>query len=158
MVEGDLLHDQLEGRDVVGRVDGVPVLEVDLVLAGSDLVMRGLDLEAHRLEGHDDVPPGVLAPVHRRQVEVPPLVVGVDDRVPGGVAADLFYQRLFEIDPSLRPMFRGNLDEQKTAIANMSRFVKPGGYLILAEGYTEGFDALTEIRKGVGLPPVARTR
>ena len=48
-----------------------------------------------------------------------------------------------------------NLDEQKTAIANMSRFVKPGGYLILAEGYTEGFDALTEIRKKVGLPPVA---
>ena len=27
-------------------------------------------------------------------------------------AARLFYQRLFEIDPSLRPMFRGNIEEQ----------------------------------------------
>ena len=26
-----------------------------------------------------------------------------------GVAADLFYNRLFELDPSLRPMFKGNL-------------------------------------------------
>ena len=70
VVEGDLLDDQLERRDVVGRVDGVPVLEVDLVLAGGDLVVRRLDLEAHRLEGDDDVPPGVLAPVDGREVEV----------------------------------------------------------------------------------------
>src|SRR5215510_7910048 len=27
-------------------------------------------------------------------------------------AARLFYQRLFEIDPSLRPMFRGDIEEQ----------------------------------------------
>ena len=29
------------------------------------------------------------------------------------VAADLFYTRLFELDPSLRPMFKADLSEQK---------------------------------------------
>ncbi len=28
------------------------------------------------------------------------------------VAAELFYNRLFEIDPSLRPMFRGDMAQQ----------------------------------------------
>jgi hypothetical protein len=28
-------------------------------------------------------------------------------------AAVLFYQRLFELDPSLRPMFRGDMAEQR---------------------------------------------
>ena len=35
--------------------------------------------------------------------KVQPIAVG---------AARLFYQRLFEIDPSLRPMFRGDLEQQ----------------------------------------------
>lgn len=43
-----------------------------------------------------------------------------------GVAADLFYGRLFEIDPSLRPMFRGNLDEQKAKLMHMLTLVVRG--------------------------------
>jgi hemoglobin-like flavoprotein len=31
-------------------------------------------------------------------------------------AADLFYQRLFELDPSLRPLFKGDLKQQKTKL------------------------------------------
>ena len=34
-------------------------------------------------------------------------------------AARLFYNRLFEIDPSLRPMFRGDLDEQGRKLMQM---------------------------------------
>ena len=31
-------------------------------------------------------------------------------------AANLFYQRLFELDPSLRPMFKGNMKDQKVKL------------------------------------------
>jgi len=34
-------------------------------------------------------------------------------------AAVLFYQRLFELDPSLRPMFRGNMAEQRKKLMQM---------------------------------------
>ena len=88
VVERDLLHDELERRDLVGRRDRVAVLEVDLVLAGSDLVVRRLDLEAHRLERDDDVAPRLFAAVHGREVEVAALVVRVDDRVAVRVAAE----------------------------------------------------------------------
>lgn len=35
------------------------------------------------------------------------------------VAASLFYQRLFELDPSLRPMFRGDMTEQGKKLMTM---------------------------------------
>jgi hemoglobin-like flavoprotein len=35
------------------------------------------------------------------------------------VAAALFYNRLFEIDPTLRPMFHGNLEEQGRKLMQM---------------------------------------
>ncbi len=35
------------------------------------------------------------------------------------VAADLFYTRLFELDPSLRPMFKGDMSEQKKRLMQM---------------------------------------
>ena len=34
-------------------------------------------------------------------------------------AAKLFYKRLFELDPSLRPMFRGDMDEQAKKLMQM---------------------------------------
>ena len=34
-------------------------------------------------------------------------------------AADLFYDRLFEIDPQLRPLFKGDLSEQKKKLMQM---------------------------------------
>lgn len=34
-------------------------------------------------------------------------------------AADLFYQRLFQLDPSLRPMFRGDMQEQGRKLMQM---------------------------------------
>jgi len=38
-------------------------------------------------------------------------------------AAALFYKRLFELDPSLRPMFRGDLREQGKKLMDMIRTV-----------------------------------
>ena len=34
-------------------------------------------------------------------------------------AADLFYDRLFELDPALRPLFKGDLKEQKKKLMQM---------------------------------------
>jgi ubiquinone/menaquinone biosynthesis C-methylase UbiE len=47
-----------------------------------------------------------------------------------------------------------NLDQQKQALANMKRCLKPRGILILVEGFTEGFTEITRLRNEVGLPPV----
>lgn len=38
-------------------------------------------------------------------------------------AAALFYQRLFELDPSLRPMFRGDMKEQGKKLMDMIAMV-----------------------------------
>jgi len=41
-------------------------------------------------------------------------------------AAGLFYQRLFELDPSLRPMFRGDMEEQGRKLMSMLKVVVNG--------------------------------
>ena len=43
-----------------------------------------------------------------------------------GVAADLFYGRLFELDPSLRPLFSKDLSEQKKKLMMALAFVVAG--------------------------------
>jgi SAM-dependent methyltransferase len=47
-----------------------------------------------------------------------------------------------------------SLDEQRRAVRNLVQLVRPGGLLILVEGFTEGFKALTALREQVNLPPV----
>jgi hemoglobin-like flavoprotein len=42
------------------------------------------------------------------------------------VAAALFYNRLFELDPSLRPMFTGDMREQGRKLMSMIRMVVVG--------------------------------
>lgn len=41
-------------------------------------------------------------------------------------AADLFYDRLFELDPSLKPMFKGDMQEQKQKLMRMIGMVVKG--------------------------------
>jgi hemoglobin-like flavoprotein len=43
-----------------------------------------------------------------------------------GVAADLFYARLFELDPALRPMFRADMGEQKIKLMSTLAFAVAG--------------------------------
>lgn len=47
-----------------------------------------------------------------------------------------------------------DLDQQLLALRNMTGLLESGGRLILAEGFTEGFDALSAQRAAVGLPPL----
>jgi SAM-dependent methyltransferase len=47
-----------------------------------------------------------------------------------------------------------DLDQQKLALRNLGALTKPGGLLILAEGFTDGFDALNELRSKVDLSPI----
>ena len=44
-----------------------------------------------------------------------------------------------------------DINEQQQAIDNMANWLKPGGRLILVEGYSEGFEALSELRKMSGV-------
>ena len=71
---GDGLEGELEGDRVVGRLEPVGVLEVDLVLAGGDLVVGRLHADPERLERVDHVLAHFLGQVGR-EVEVAGLVV-----------------------------------------------------------------------------------
>lgn len=51
-----------------------------------------------------------------------------------------------------------NLQQQKQAIGNMKSWVKPGGLLILVEGYRDGFQELNRLRENVALPPLQPAR
>lgn len=85
-------------------------------------------------------------------------------------AAALFYARLFELDPSLRPLFRGDMQEQgrklmtmlATAIASLEKIdsvvpavrqlgARHAGYGVRAEHYaTVGAALLWTLEKGLG--------
>jgi ubiquinone/menaquinone biosynthesis C-methylase UbiE len=43
---------------------------------------------------------------------------------------------------------------QSEVIANISRWLKPGGYAFLSESTIQGFSALNPVRESLGLPPV----
>jgi SAM-dependent methyltransferase len=47
-----------------------------------------------------------------------------------------------------------NLDEQRIALRNMAEMLRPGGRLILIEGFRDGFDALSGFRQAIGIPQV----
>ncbi len=47
-----------------------------------------------------------------------------------------------------------NLAEQRAALQNLDRVIRTGGLFILAEGFREGFNALSDLRQKVGLPAV----
>jgi len=46
------------------------------------------------------------------------------------------------------------LEQQRRAIENLLGLVRPGGLLILAEGFRDGFDGLAKLRSEVGLSPL----
>ncbi len=48
-----------------------------------------------------------------------------------------------------------NFEEQKIAIENMCKALKPGGRLLLIEGYMDGFDELNLLRTKSGISPLA---
>ena len=47
-----------------------------------------------------------------------------------------------------------SFEEQVEAVETLARVIRPGGRLILAEGFSEGFAELSELREQVGLPPL----
>lgn len=47
-----------------------------------------------------------------------------------------------------------NLEQQRTAVANLADWLSPGGKLILIEGFRDGFDALGRLRRQTGLPDI----
>lgn len=47
-----------------------------------------------------------------------------------------------------------DLEQQRQALRNMMELTRPGGLLILAEGYVEGFGGLNDVRATTGLSPL----
>jgi hemoglobin-like flavoprotein len=66
-------------------------------------------------------------------------------------AAALFYQRLFELDPSLRPMFRGPIDEQGRKLMAVLALVVNG--LSRLEALLPAVQALGRRHAGYGVQP-----
>ena len=65
-----------------------------------------------------------------------------------GTAADLFYNRLFEIAPEVKPLFKGDLTEQKKKLIAMRATVSYG---VQAKDYTPvGAALLWTLEKGLG--------
>lgn len=48
-----------------------------------------------------------------------------------------------------------NFEEQKVAVENMHKALKPGGRLLLVEGYRDGFEELNRLRVAAGMEPLA---
>jgi len=67
------------------------------------------------------------------------------------VAADLFYARLFELDPSLRLMFPTDLKEQKHKLMTTLTVVVNG--LTRLEALVPAVRALGQRHAGYGVPP-----
>ncbi len=67
------------------------------------------------------------------------------------VAADLFYGRLFELDPTLRHYFKGDLKEQKTKLMQTLAFVVAG--LDKFDAIVPAVQALGERHVGYGIQP-----
>ena len=51
-----------------------------------------------------------------------------------------------------------NLEEQRLAFRNMASVIRPGGLLILAEGFRDGFIELSGLRLRMGLPAIEPAR
>lgn len=64
-------------------------------------------------------------------------------------AADLFYERLFELDPSLKPMFRGDMNEQGKKLMAMIGFAVMG--LSRLDNILPGVQALGRRHAGYGV-------
>jgi SAM-dependent methyltransferase len=47
-----------------------------------------------------------------------------------------------------------NFEEQKAAVRNIAKMLRPGGRLILIEGFRDGFETLSSFRQLIGLPQV----
>ena len=64
------------------------------------------------------------------------------------LAAQLFYKRLFELDPTLRPMFKGDMQEQGRKLMQMIGMTVQG---LSVPGEIMGLVADLGIRFGAGL-------
>ena len=72
-----VLYYKPEGANAIGCCHDIVVSEINLMLAGRDLVVRRFHVKPHFLEHEDDLPAYVFAQVNRREVKIPTCIMGV---------------------------------------------------------------------------------
>jgi ubiquinone/menaquinone biosynthesis C-methylase UbiE len=61
----------------------------------------------------------------------------------------------FDVVVCIRTLINlATLADQRQALANMLRWLRPGGLLLLVEGFADGFRTLSEVRRSLGMPAV----
>src|SRR6185436_748917 len=109
VLQRDATYDRTERSEAVGRREGVGGGEVDLVLAGRDLVMHGLGIEVHVLQHPGNGSANQLAVLQWLQVEVAPTVRGA--RGEGAVSRRVEHEELnFGSHPHYEPGLGRELD------------------------------------------------
>jgi len=81
----NLLNHESESNNIVGCLYSVRILEIDLMLPGSNLVMCCLNFVPHWFQHQGNVPPCFLSSVYRWEVDITSLVVRFSDRISGYV-------------------------------------------------------------------------
>ena len=75
------LHRRLKGQKIIGGGHRVAVFKIDFILPRPLLVMRGLRMDAHLLQGQADFPPDIFALVVGGDIAVASEVVGIHGRI-----------------------------------------------------------------------------
>lgn len=73
----------------------------------------------------------------------------------GDLKAPPFPERYFDAVYTERSLINlSGINEQRTAIAQLARKIKPGGRIILCESFVDGLDEINAFRVPVGLPAI----
>ena len=87
MLGGYCFDHKAKSNDIIGSAEGIGIPEVNFVLPRGYLMMGGLNLKSHFLQGQNHVPPGIFADVDGGQVKVTGPVTGDGGRVALGIPA-----------------------------------------------------------------------
>ena len=72
----------LKGHNVIRCLQGICILQINLMLARSDLMMAGFHLKSHLLQGQHNIPAYIFSQINGRYVKISGPLVGLCCRAP----------------------------------------------------------------------------
>ena len=82
MASGDRLDRHLEGHDIICCGQCICILQIDLMLSRSNLMMRGLDLKSHLFQIQHDIPAHIFCHIDRTHIKISRHLVRLGSRFP----------------------------------------------------------------------------